>query len=74
MVDPPITFRTAVSFWGQSSQISSGLSPNRDCGSKRDKQDPSTGYVRNFLLSTAVVSSTISINSNVVVYRNRLTL
>ena len=30
-------FRTAVSFWGQSTQISSRLSPNRDCGSKRVK-------------------------------------
>ena len=28
-------FRTAVSFWGQSTQISSTLSPHRDCGSKR---------------------------------------
>ena len=28
-------FRTADSFWGQSSQISSSLSPNRGCGSKR---------------------------------------
>ena len=26
--------RTAVPFWGQSNQISSTLSPNRDCGSK----------------------------------------
>ena len=34
MVNP---FRTAVSFWGQSTQISSRLSPNRDCGSKRVK-------------------------------------
>ena len=28
-------YRAAVSFWGQSTQISSSLSPNRDCGSKR---------------------------------------
>ena len=27
-------FRTAVPFWGQTSQISSSLSPKRDCGSK----------------------------------------
>ena len=32
-------FRTAVSFWGQSTQISSTLSPHRDCGSKRVKND-----------------------------------
>ena len=31
------SFRTAVSVWGQSTQISSSLSPNRDCGSKRVK-------------------------------------
>ena len=28
-------FRTAVPFWGQSTQSSSSLSPKRDCGSKR---------------------------------------
>ena len=27
-------FRTAVSLWGQTTQISSSLSPKRDCGSK----------------------------------------
>ena len=27
-------FRTAVPFWGQTSLISSSLSPKRDCGSK----------------------------------------
>ena len=27
-------FRTAVPFWGQSSQISSSFVPKRDCGSK----------------------------------------
>ena len=26
--------QTAVSFWGQSTQISSSLSPKRDCGPK----------------------------------------
>ena len=30
-----VNFRTAVSFWGQSSQISSSLSSNRDGSSKR---------------------------------------
>ena len=30
-------FRTAVPFWGQTSQISSSLSPKRDCGSKAVK-------------------------------------
>ena len=29
-------FRTAVPFWGQTSQILSSLSPKRDCGSKGD--------------------------------------
>ena len=33
-------FRTAVSFWGQSSQISSSFVPKRDCGSKGVKLDP----------------------------------
>ena len=33
-------FRTAVSFWGQSTQIWSSLSPNRDCGSKRVAPQP----------------------------------
>ena len=28
-------FRDAVSFWGQTTQISSSFSPKRDCGSKR---------------------------------------
>ena len=28
-------FRTAVPLWGQTTQISSSLSPKRDCGSKR---------------------------------------
>ena len=27
-------FRTAVAFWGQSSQVSSSFVPKRDCGSK----------------------------------------
>ena len=36
---PPISqrvnpFRAAVPFWGQTSHISSSLSPKRDCGSK----------------------------------------
>ena len=30
-------FRTAVPFWGQSSQFISSLSPKRDCGPKRVK-------------------------------------
>ena len=30
-------FRTAVSLWGQTTQISRSLSPKRDCGSKRVK-------------------------------------
>ena len=30
----PKSFRTAVPFWGQSSQISSSLPPKRGCGSK----------------------------------------
>ena len=30
-------FRTAVPLWGQTTQISSSLSPKRDCGSKRVK-------------------------------------
>ena len=29
-----IPFRTAVPFWGQTSLISSSLSPKRDCGSE----------------------------------------
>ena len=33
-------FRTAVPFWGQTSQISSSLSPKRDCGPKRVKNIP----------------------------------
>ena len=28
-------FRTAVPFWGQTTQILINLSPNRDCGPKR---------------------------------------
>ena len=32
-------FRTAVSFWGQTSQVPSTLSPKRDCGSKRVNSD-----------------------------------
>ena len=28
-------FGTAVPFWGQTTQISSSLSPQRDCGSER---------------------------------------
>ena len=35
-IDP---FRTAVPFWGQTSQISSSLPPKRDCGSKGVKED-----------------------------------
>ena len=31
-------FRTAVPFWGQTTQISGSLSPKRDCGPKRGKQ------------------------------------
>ena len=31
-------FRTAVPFWGQSSQISSSFVPKRDCGSKGVKR------------------------------------
>ena len=31
---PLTTFRTAVPFWGQTTQISSSLSPKRDCDSK----------------------------------------
>ena len=31
-------FRTAVPFWGQTSQISSKLSPKRDCSAKRVKR------------------------------------
>ena len=30
-------FRTAVPFWGQTTWILNGLSPKRDCGSKRVK-------------------------------------
>ena len=30
-------FRTAVPFWGQTSQSSSSLSPRQDCGSKGAK-------------------------------------
>ena len=37
-------FRTAVSCWGQSNQISSSLSPNRDCGSKGDTPFAATTY------------------------------
>ena len=32
-------FSTGVPFWGQTSQIPSGLSPKRACGSKRVKPD-----------------------------------
>ena len=32
-------FRTAVPFWGQTSRISSSLSPKRDCGSKGNRRD-----------------------------------
>ena len=32
-------FRTADPFWGQTSQISSSLSPKRDCGSKGVKSN-----------------------------------
>ena len=35
MINP---FRTAVPLWGQTSQISSTLSPKRDCGSKGVKK------------------------------------
>ena len=37
-------FRTAVSFWGQSIQKSSSLSPNRDCGSKRVLLEPQSRF------------------------------
>ena len=37
-------FRTAVPFWGQTSQISSSLSPKRDCGSKRQITTPLVNY------------------------------
>ena len=30
----PGDFRTAVPFWGRTTQISSSLSPKRDCGPK----------------------------------------
>ena len=36
-------FRTAVSFWGHSTQILSSLSPNRDCGTKRVNQTVGSG-------------------------------
>ena len=40
-------FRTAVPVWGQSSQISSSLSPKWDCGPKRVKRvQPRTRYDR----------------------------
>ena len=35
-----LTFRTAVPFWGQTTQISSSLYPKRDCGSKGVKITP----------------------------------
>ena len=42
-------FRTAVPFWGQTSQIFSSLSPKRDCGFKGvnniNSQMPGTDYV-----------------------------
>ena len=41
------SFRTAVSFWGQSNQILNSLSPKRDCGTKSVK-----------VLSTGVAHST----------------
>ena len=37
-------FRTAVPFWGQTTQLSSSLSRQRDCGPKRDKEVPGTLY------------------------------
>ena len=39
-------FRTAVPFWGQTAQISSSLSPKRDCGPKWVKRSDRTLCVR----------------------------
>ena len=40
-VVPPVhPFSTAVPFWGQTTSYLSGLSPKRDCGSKRVKSPP----------------------------------
>ena len=39
-------FRSAVPFWGQTSQISSSLFPKRDCGSKGVKVVQSTRVSR----------------------------
>ena len=36
-------FRTAIPFWGQTTLISSSLSPKRDCGSKGVKDYPGLG-------------------------------
>ena len=36
-------FRTAVPFWGQTASNLSGLSPKRDCGSKRVKYSSTSG-------------------------------
>ena len=37
-------FRTAVPFWGQTSQIISNLSPKRDCSPKRVKEQHSSSF------------------------------
>ena len=45
-------FRTAVPFWGQTRQISSSLSPNRDCGLKRDSQVSAVAYCTHTVYTT----------------------
>ena len=57
-------YRTTVPFWGQTSQISSSLSPQRDCGSKGVRWDQAFGvvsipFVRVVLGSTAPPSHTV---------------
>ena len=50
-------FRTAVPFWGQTCQISSGLSPKRDCGSKGVKAAagvPST-YLPKYMMKIQIM-------------------
>ena len=43
----PNPSRTAVPFWGQTTQIPSSLSPKRDCGPKRANPNPGTKRPKN---------------------------
>ena len=73
-VAPVNSFRTAVPFWGQTSQISSGLSPIRDCGSKGVKcivasgmSSPCTAVV--LIASTWVLRTCSSTIHNIMICR-----